>query len=104
MSHQKILDILQGLPPAERQNRLLRAPDTELCLAMLHMAEEQRNLIYRSVGTGKTQRLRQLLERYRHTRITPQQWEQGCRVVVGLLQGEGGSPQNLRTYYRPSGG
>lgn len=68
-------------------------------MALLYMSESERNRVLTLVGTNKTARVVQELERIERSRVDYRQYELSTSVVVRTLQG--GTTTSPRSYYRP---
>lgn len=97
--HQRVLELIRSLDRVDVQNRLLRTSDKEIALSLIYMSDWQQDFVLEFLGTVKEARVRQELERYRHTRILYRQYEMAVHTVIRSL--EGGRLTGARVYYRP---
>ena len=54
----RLLSALRALSPTDRQNRLMRIGDREIAMAMMHLADTERDAILSSLGPVKAGRVR----------------------------------------------
>ena len=93
--------------PADAQNTLLRVPDTEFAVALLHMNDDARDRILGLAGPAKAERVRLVIERHRHTRISYESYLAAAERVIRRLSSESATSATPsaaappRSYYRP---
>lgn len=95
----RLVKILQGLTPAEAQNRLMRITDRNLAICMLYMEEFERNLLLHRLGKMKRDRVAQEVTYVRHLRLRYPQYRSVIEQVIISLAG--GRDMGPRSYIRP---
>ncbi len=104
---QTIVALIGRMSPADAQNRLLRVPDTEFAVGLLHMNDDVRDRILGLAGAAKAERVRQVIDRHRHTRISYENYLAAAERMIGRLSSESsasttpGAAAPPRSYYRP---
>lgn len=95
----RLIKIIQTLPQADAQNRLMRVSDRNLAICMLYMEEIERNLLLNRLGRTKRDRVRQEIGYVQHLRIRYPQYRSVIeQVIISLSAGKNIGPSS---YIRP---
>ncbi|TVR55096.1 MAG: hypothetical protein EA426_15845 [Spirochaetaceae bacterium] len=104
---QTIIALIGRMRRVDAQNILLRVPDTEFAVALLHMNDDVRDYVLNLAGAAKAERVRQVIERHRHTRISYESYLAAAERMIRRLSTESAAsatPSDAiqrRSYYRP---
>jgi hypothetical protein len=90
------------LSQVQLQNRLMRASDREIALAMMYMEDRDRNRIISHLGKRKGSRVQEELDYQSRLAVTYEQYRVAVSRILDLLRNEGNT-ESVRSYIRPRG-
>lgn len=100
VSADAILKLVKAMNPIEVHNRLMKASDRNIALALLYLENDERNRILSCLSAGKARRVRDELALNERRRIAGQHYRLAYEDVLQFLRQQN-KKESLKSYVRP---